>query len=50
MIMAKDHKVVIHTTDGESQTVNATAADARALEDLPFDSSNVSAVTVTPPR
>ena len=47
----KDHKVSIRTTDGaEPKTVDATKADARALEDLPFDSSNVSSVTVTLPR
>jgi hypothetical protein len=48
--MAKDHKVTIRTADGEVRTVNANADDARALEDLPFNSSNVSSVTVTTPR
>lgn len=48
--MARDHKVTIRTTDGEAQTTNATAEDARALEELPFNSSNVSSVTVETPR
>lgn len=48
--MVKDHQVTIHTTDGEHHPVDATAEDARYLEELPFNSENVSSVTVVPPK
>lgn len=46
--MSRNRKVTIHTDDGESRTVTATDEDARALEELPFTSSNVAVVTVEP--
>jgi hypothetical protein len=48
--VSKDHKVTIRTNDGEEVTTKVTAEDARALEDLPFTSSNVTSTTVTPPE
>ncbi|MFD5245661.1 hypothetical protein ACFWIW_14005 [Amycolatopsis sp. NPDC058340] len=46
----KDHKVVIHTTDGRSEEKWVSASDAAYYENLPFTSSNVRVVTVTPPK
>lgn len=47
--MARDHKVKITTVSGETHTKSMTAEDAAAAEDLPFTSSNIAAVSVTPP-